>query len=44
MNRTVWIARLVAFLMILGFAIVMMNLHAKLRRLQTTSPPAASPR
>jgi hypothetical protein len=33
-NRAVWIARIVAVIMLLLFAILFANLHSKLRQLQ----------
>ena len=34
MNRAVWIARIVAVIMLLLFAMLFANLHSKLRQLQ----------
>lgn len=41
MNRTIWIARLMAVLILLVFALLMTNLYSKLRQMQQ---PAERPR
>ncbi len=43
MNRTIWIFRLLAVLIVLLFFFLMMNLQTKLQRMQPrTAPPAQS--
>lgn len=39
MNRTVWIFRVIAFLILLVFALLMMNLHSRLQRMQGSQAP-----
>jgi hypothetical protein len=41
MNRTVWIARFVALLILLATAVLFMNLHSKLTKLQEEQQSAA---
>ena len=40
MNRTVWVARFVALMILIVFALVMANLHRQLTRMQQSQPPA----
>lgn len=40
MNRTVWIARIVGVLIILGMIVLLMNLHSKLSRMSPREQPA----
>ena len=40
MNRTIFFARLLAILILVVFAILMMNLYAKLKRLEGEQRPA----
>jgi len=42
MNRTVWIARIIAVLMILGMILLFMNLHSKLSRMSPREQPATT--
>lgn len=44
MNRTIWIFRAIAVLILIVFALLMSNLYGKLHRLQSEAPrPAAAP-
>jgi|GEM_PF-2852890 len=44
MNRTVWIFRLIAVLILIVFALMMSSLYTKLHRMQGEQPrPAAAP-
>ena len=44
MNRTIWIFRAIAVLILIVFAVLMSNLYVKLHRLQGEAPrPAATP-
>lgn len=43
MNRSIWIARIFALIIIVAFAVLMMNLYGKLRRMSPApAPPAAA--
>lgn len=39
-NRTVWIARIIGVVIILGMMLLLMNLHTKLSRMSPVEPPA----
>lgn len=40
MNRTIFFARILAIVILLVFALLMMNLYAKLKRLEAEQGPA----
>lgn len=42
MNRTVWIARVVGVLILLGMILLLVNLHAKLSRMSPREQPATT--
>jgi hypothetical protein len=44
MNRTVWIARVTAAVILLAFLLLMSNLYVKLKRIESSGPPAATSR
>jgi hypothetical protein len=39
MDRTIWIFRIIAFVILLVFAMLMINLYSRLHKLQGTSIP-----
>lgn len=41
-ERTIWIVRILAIAMFLIMALLLLNLHSKLHRLQNETPPAAA--
>lgn len=43
MNRTVWIARFLAVIIIVVFTLLMLNLHRKLQQMQPETVPVEAP-
>ncbi|HEY5611261.1 MAG TPA: hypothetical protein VIL97_08640 [Thermoanaerobaculia bacterium] len=41
MNRGIWIARALALILLLLFAVLMLNLHSKLQKMSSQSKPDA---
>ena len=41
-ERTIWIVRILAVAIFLAMALLLLNLHSKLNRLQSQTPPPAA--